>query len=435
MPETRYATAVDGGGIAFQQVEGGSIDVLVSRSTYFPVDMMWDEPRLVYFLNRLSSFSRHIWFDPRGTGASDWISHAEGRLVESFVDDMVAVLDAVDLERVVVLGLEAPVGVLFAATYPDRTAALVLVNPSVRARWAPDYPAGMREEVVELSLKSWGGEGFVNRVAPSASQDDRFVRWFDRAMRLTCPPVDRQWRYRGTLESDLRDVLGAVHVPTLVVNRRDRRMVELGRYVADHIEAAKYVEVPGADHLSFVGDTGAVLDAIEEFLTGELASPSGERMLASVLFTDIVDSTGRAAAMGDRRWREVLVTHDSLIRRQLDEHRGRPVKFTGDGVLATFDGPARAVRCACAIRDALKAIGVDVRAGLHTGEIEVRGDDVSGIAVHIGQRVESIAGPGEVLVSRTVADLLAGSDFAFHDHGEHELKGVPGPWRIFEVIA
>ena len=228
-------------------------------------------------------------------------------------------------------------------------------------------------------------------------------------------------------------MLGSVRAPTLVVNHRDRRGAAQTRYIADHVAGAKYVEVAGADMLPFVGDSSAVLDAIEEFLSGSLAPPDIDRVLATVLFTDLVNSTPQAAAQGDRRWRELLVTHDRIVSEETDRFRGRVVKFTGDGVLATFDGPGRAIRCACAIRDAVQALGVEVRAGLHTGEIELRGDDVSGIAVHTAQRVSSLAGAGEVLVSRTVVDLLAGSDFDFHEHGEHELKGLPGSWRLFSV--
>jgi class 3 adenylate cyclase len=436
--ETRYARAVDGGGIAYQRVGDGPVDVLVSHSTYFPVDLMWDEPRLVHFLTRLSSFCRHTWFDPRGTGASDWIPHAEGRLIESVVDDMAAVLDAVGVERAVILGLESPIGLLFAATHPERTAALVLVNPTARMRRAEDYPQGLPDRVVDdayARTADGSDAGFLRRVAPSLADDIRFRRWLDRAMRLTCPPADRLWRLRGSLETDLREVLGSIHAPTLVVNRQDRQTVEQGRYVARCIENAQYVEVPGSEILSFVGDADAVVDAIEVFVTGDLAPSPRDRMLATVLFTDIVDSTRRAASVGDRRWREILATHDVLIRDLLDEHRGRAVKFTGDGVLATFDGPARAVRCACAIRDAVSAVGIEIRAGLHAGEIEVRGDDIAGIAVHIGQRVESLAKPGEVLVSRTVADLLVGSGFDLSDRGERELKGVPGTWKVFTVLA
>jgi class 3 adenylate cyclase len=389
-------------------------------------------------LNRLSSFSRHFWFDPRGTGASDWIPHSEGRLLESLVDDMVAVLDQVGCERVALLGLGPPIGLLFAATHPERTTAVALVNASVRFRRADDYPQGISDEDIERLFERASDGGMSYRVsdyAPSLVDDTRFCRWFERAERLTTAPDDELWRARSTLDIDLREVLGSIRVPTLVVNRRDRRAAAQTRYIADHVAGAKYVEVAGADHLPFVGDSAAVLDAVEEFLTGHLAPPEIDRVLATVLFTDLVNSTPQAAELGDRRWRELLVTHDALVSEELERFRGRVVKFTGDGVLATFDGPARAIRCACAIRDAVEALGVEVRAGLHTGEIELRGDDVSGIAVHTAQRVSSLAGAGEVLVSRTVADLLAGSDFDFHERGEHELKGLPGSWRLFSVQA
>jgi class 3 adenylate cyclase len=438
LPETRYARTAGGGQVAYQVVGDGPLDVLVNRNTVFPVDLMWDEPRLAHFLNRLSSFSRHFWFDPRGTGASDWIPHSEGRLLESLVDDMVAVLDQVGCERVALLGLGPPIGLLFAATHPERTTAVALVNASVRFRRADDYPQGISDEDIERLFEraSEGGMSYrVSDYAPSLVDDTRFRRWFERAERLTTAPDDELWRARSTLDIDLREVLGSIRVPTLVVNRRDRRAAAQTRYIADHVAGAKYVEVAGADHLPFVGDSAAVLDAVEEFLTGHLAPPEIDRVLATVLFTDLVNSTPQAAELGDRRWRELLVTHDALVSEELERFRGRVVKFTGDGVLATFDGPARAIRCACAIRDAVEALGVEVRAGLHTGEIELRGDDVSGIAVHTAQRVSSLAGAGEVLVSRTVADLLAGSDFDFHERGEHELKGLPGSWRLFSVQA
>ena len=254
-----------------------------------------------------------------------------------------------------------------------------------------------------------------------------------RAGRLTSPPEDRRWRLRNIYDIDLRDALPAVRTPTLVVSRRDRRIAAQTRFIAEQIEGAKYVELAGADLLPYAGDADAVLDAIEEFLTGQLAPPRSDRVLATVLFTDLVDSTPRVARMGDRRWRELIVTHDAVVGEEVDRFRGRAVKFTGDGVLATFDGPARAIRCAFAIRDALQALGLVVRAGLHTGEIELTSDDVAGIAVHTAQRVASLAGAGDVFVSRTVADLLAGSDFRFDDKGEHSLKGVPGIWQLFSV--
>jgi class 3 adenylate cyclase len=351
---------------------------------------------------------------------------------------MVAVLDHVGCERVALLSLGVPIGLLFAATHPERTTAVALVNGSVRFRRAVDYPQGFADGDLEPLLgteRDVGGSYNLSDYAPSLIGDERFRRWFERAVRLCAPPEERMWRARSTLDLDLRDVIGAIRAPTLVVNRRDRRAADQTRYIADHIAGTKYVEVAGEDLLPFVGDTGPVLDAIEEFLSGHRAPPEVDRVLATVLFTDLVDSTPQAAALGDRRWRELLITHDALVVEEVDRFRGQIVKFTGDGVLATFDGPGRAIRCACAIRDAVQALGVEVRAGLHTGEIERRGDDVSGIAVHTAQRVSSLAGAGEVLVSRTVADLLAGSDFDFREHGEHELKGLPGSWRIFSVQA
>jgi class 3 adenylate cyclase len=352
---------------------------------------------------------------------------------------MVAVLDAANSQQAAVLSMAGlPTGLLFAATHPERTTALVLVNVSARYRQAEDYPEGGpdAEVVSEEAFDALTSQGVLLRiegVAPSLADDARFRRWFERALRLTTPPDDRTWRLRSALDADFRDVLGSVRVPTLVINRRDWPGAARTRFMADHIEGARYVEVPGSDTLAFVGDAGAVLDAIEEFLTGELPRPPADRVLATVLFTDVVDSTPLAAQMGDRRWRELLATHDALVRAELDRFRGREIKLTGDGVLATFDGPARAVRCACAIRDAIHALGVEVRAGVHIGEIEMRGDDIAGIAVHVGQRVASRAAAGEVLVSRTVADLIAGSDIELLDQGEHELKGVSGTWRLFSV--
>jgi class 3 adenylate cyclase len=442
--ETLYASTAGGGHVAYQAVGDGPIDVLVSRPTLFPVDLMWDEPRLVHLLGRLSSFSRHLWFDPRGTGASDWIPHREGLLLESVMDDMVAVLDAVGCERVTLLGLGIPVGALFAATHPERTTALVLADTTSRIRRADDYPQGLSVERVDRilneSMNAVRPEGSkraevmgVEQYAPTRAEDVRFRRWFQRAMRLTCPPDDRFWRMLSSFDMDLRDVLPSIRVPTLVVNHIGRPNAAQTRYLAEHIDGAQYVELSGADFVPFAADTGVFLDAVEEFLTGRLPSPPVDRILATVLFTDIVNSTGQAAEMGDRRWRELLATHDTLIRGEVDRFRGRTVKFTGDGVLATFDGPARAIHCAFAIRDAVRPLGLHVRAGLHSGEIELHENDVAGIAVHIGQRVASLANAEQVLVSRTVADLLAGSDIAFQDHGEHTLKGVPGAWRVFAV--
>jgi class 3 adenylate cyclase/pimeloyl-ACP methyl ester carboxylesterase len=440
VPETRYASNADGDHVAYQVVGDGPIDVLVNRPTLFPVDLMWDEPRLVYFLNRLSSFCRHIWFDSRGTGASDGIAHGDVRLLEGITDDMVAVLDAVGVQRAALLGLGVSSGVLFAAAHPDRTTALVLYNATARFRRADDYPEGISDDEIERRLQlgpgvTNPGVASIEQVAPALADDVRFRRWFDRAQRLTLGPKEAAWRLKGSYEIDVRDVLGAVQAPTLVAYRSGAGRPAHSRYLADHIAGAKLVELEGDDVLPFTGESGQLLDAIEQFLTGQQAPAPADRMLATLLFTDVVDSTQLAGRMGDRRWRELLRTHDAVVRDELDRFRGREVKFTGDGFLTTFDGPARAIRCACAIRDALHAIGLEVRAGVHTGEIERHGDDVAGIAVHVAQRVMTRAQPGQVLVSRTVADLIAGSDIDLDDLGEHDLKGVPGPWRLFTVAT
>jgi class 3 adenylate cyclase len=348
---------------------------------------------------------------------------------------MLAVLDEVGSERAVVLQFPGlGTALLFAATHPQRTSALVLVNTAARLRRAADYPEGLPDDVIDevIGTMEAAGHPVAELIAPSLAGDDAFRRWFDRAGRLACPPKEWLWRQRSVFDMDLRGVLGSVQAPTLVLSDPASPWAASHRYVADRLE--RVVRVDAAPREPFVAtDSEAMLDAIEEFLTGELPAVHPDRVLATVLFTDLVDSTGTAARLGDRRWRQLLATHDALLRAELDRFRGREVKSTGDGVLATFDGPARAIRCACAVRDAVDALGVKMRAGLHTGEIELRGEDIAGIAVHVGQRVASHAGPGEVLVSRTVADLIAGSDIELLDRGEHELKGVPGHWRLFSI--
>jgi class 3 adenylate cyclase len=412
--------------------------LLASSNPFLPVDLMWDEPRLVRFLNGLSSFSRHIWFDHRGVGSSDSIAPLEGRLIESTVDDMIAVFDDLGCERVVVLGgTGGHTAAQFATTHPERTSALVLINPWARFRWADDYPEGVPDHAVEAVLATvrdvWGTGEMLSRLAPTAAGDPRFARWLARCERLSMPPEDASWAVRAALELDVRHLLGAIRVPTLVVTNAGSAGYEQSRYVAEHIDGARHVELAGADSLFFAGDTGPLLDAMEEFVTGRLPHIEVNRVLATVLFTDVVSSTPQVAGMGDRRWSELLATHDGLTRAELDRFRGREIRNTGDGFLATFDGPGRAVRCACAIRDAVRAIGIHVRVGLHTGEIELHGDEIGGIAVHIAQRVQSQAQPDEVLVSRTVADLVGGSGIVFEDRRVHELKGVPDPWQLFAV--
>jgi class 3 adenylate cyclase len=303
-------------------------------------------------------------------------------------------------------------------------------------RAAGDYP-GLRDEEVEAALamvqERWGTGEMLGFFAPTVAGDARFARWLARCERLSMPPQVASWVFRASFEVDVRHLLGAIRVPTLVVVNTGWFGHEQSRYVVEHIDGARYLELAGADSLFFVGDTGPLLDAIEEFVTGRLPRQAVNRVLATVMFTDVVGSTDQAAGMGDRRWSELLATHDDLARAELERFRGREIRTTGDGFLATFDGPGRAVRCACAIREAVRAIGLEVRVGLHTAEIELHADDIRGIAVHIAQRVQALAQPDEVLVSRTVADLVAGSGITFADRGSHALKGVPNKWRLFAV--
>jgi class 3 adenylate cyclase/pimeloyl-ACP methyl ester carboxylesterase len=430
-PETRFAAAPNGR-IAYQVVGNGPVDVLVAHGPYFPIDHMWDEPSLVRFLDRLSSFSRHAWFDARGRGASDPLPHVEERLAEAQADDMMALVDHLGWEQVAVVG-DGPAPILFAASHPERTKALVLINSGARLAPPPGLAQGIPSERLEHLRRRWGTGASVDVLAPSVAGDERLRRWLGRSQRLLCTADELYSRTPAALAVDVRPALPSVQAPALFVFRQGLWHAAQVRDDARQIRDAKVVELPGEDLLFFVGDSGPMLDAIEEFLTGQLPTHHTDRVLATVLFTDIVGSTEQAARLGDRRWRDLLVTHDALVRAEVLRFRGRPVKSTGDGVLATFDGPGRAIRCACAVRDSVRSLGIDVRCGLHTGEVEVLADDIAGVAVHLGARVSAAAGAGEVLVSSTVRDLVAGSGIEFEDRGEHELKGVPGSWRLFAV--
>ena len=421
-------------------VEGdGPIDMVWVPPWVSQVEYLWAERSMETFMERLTTFARVITFDRRGSGLSDPFFGTP--TLEDQMDDVLAVMDAAGSERAAFVGtLEGgPLAALFAATYPERTEALVLYATFARATRAPDYefawPAEERKAHMDDHVAHWG-EGLVARgVAKSQIDDPEFVEWAARLERLAASPgtVKRIFELIG--EFDVRDVLPSIRVPTLVMHRRDDDFIKIehSRYLASHIPDARFVELQGSDNVFAVGDSEAVLGEIEEFLTGDRHEREPDRMLATVLFTDIVDSTRRAAELGDTGWRSLLERHDALFRRALHRHRGREVKHTGDGFMATFDGPARAIRCAASVAEAMGSLGLEVRAGLHTGELEVMNGDIGGLAVHIAARVMDRAEPCEVLVSSTVKDLVVGSGIDFRDRGAHQLRGVPGQWRLFSV--
>ena len=446
-PETRYARSGDVS-VAYQVVGDGPLDLVAVPGFVSHVEWAWEEPSVARYLRRLASFSRLLLFDKRGTGLSDRIAGVS--TLEERMDDIRAVMDAVGSEHAVIFGASegGPLAALFAATYPERTSALILYGTFASVVRQPDYPwkrtpeelRRLIEERARTIHETWGSLEAVaqslQRMAPSAADDEGLKRWLATLMRLGASPGAEIARQRMNAEIDIRHVLPAIRVPTLVLHRTGDRdsSVEEGRYIAARIPGAKFVELPGDDHFPFIGDMDSTLDEIEEFVTGARPDREPDRVLATVLFTDIVSSTEHAVRLGDRRWRDLQERHHALVRRELARHRGREVDTAGDGFLATFDGPARAVRCAVAIGEGVRALGLEVRAGLHTGECELRGDRVSGIAVHTGARVMAQAGAGEVLVSSTVKDLVAGSGLRFEDRGVHAFKGVPGEWRLYAVV-
>jgi pimeloyl-ACP methyl ester carboxylesterase len=437
-PQTRYAKSGDVH-LAYQVVGQGPLDLVFVHGWVSNLEYGWEVPPLARFLSRLASFSRLILFDRRGTGMSDRVPDRELPTLEQRVDDIRTVMDAIGSERAAIFGFSegGNMSVLFATTYPERTVALVTFGIFAKRIWSPDYPwaptPAQRQKDFEIVEQQWDGEMDVSHYAPSA--DAALRAQVAAFFRRGASPGAALTLLRMNTEIDIRDVLPAVRVPTLVLHRTGdlEANIEEGRWIAARIPRARFVELPGPDHLPWVGDADAVLDEVEEFLTGIRRGPEPDRVLATVLFTDIVDSTARAAALGDRAWRDLLQAHHAIVRRELGRFRGREIDTAGDGFLTSFDGPARAVRCACAIRDAVRALGVQIRAGLHTGECEIMGDKLSGLAVHIGSRVAAAAGPGEVWVSSTVKDLVAGAGLRFSDRGAHELKGVPGEWRLFAV--
>jgi pimeloyl-ACP methyl ester carboxylesterase len=442
-PITRYARG-DDVSVAYQVFGDGPRDLVVNHGWVSNVEAFWDSALFARGLRRLTALARVIHFDKRGVGLSDRVPVADLPTLEQRMDDLRAAMDAAGSEKAVLYGYSegAEMCALFAATYPERTAALVMYGSKARRLSAPDYPWGSTAEQAaqgwEALQRNWGGPIGLTKLAPSMEHDQEFAEQWARYLRQSASPAAAIALARMNSEIDIRSVLPAIKVPTLVLHRTGDReaRVEEGRYVASRIPGARYVELPGSDHVPWVGESAdTIIDEIEEFLTGVRHAPEVDRVLTTVLFTDIVGSTERLSALGDRRWRDVLEEHYRLARRELSRFRGREIKTTGDGLLASFDGPARAVRCAVAIRDAIRPLGIEIRAGLHTGEVEVMTDDLGGIAVHVGARVMAEAGPGEVIASSTVKDLVAGSGLAFTEHGTHTLRGVQGDWRLFRIMS
>lgn len=438
-PETRYAKSGEIN-IAYQTIGEGALDLVYTGSWTNQIEHAWELPEYARFLQRLASFSRLITLDKRGSGLSDRLSQAP--TLDERIDDLRAVLDEVGSERAVLFG-SSEGGVLsavFSATYPERVSALIMFGSMARLARADDYPLGWSAEFAGLVydyIEHRWGTGETALVAPSLAGDEEFRRWHGQLERLTATPAAAAEMMRWNLEIDIRDVLATISVPTLIMHRADETWVEAGcgRYLAESIPGARYLELEGTDHYPYLENADAVVEEIEEFVTGARHEAAPDRVLATVLFTDIVRSTESAAELGDERWRHRLDSHDRLVREQLKHFRGREVNTLGDGFIASFDGPARAIECAKAVVAAAGSVGLELRAGVHTGECERRGDDLGGIAVHIGARVAAEAGPGEVLVSRTVKDLVAGSTLVFEDRGTHTLKGVPGEWQLFSCAT
>jgi pimeloyl-ACP methyl ester carboxylesterase len=437
-PETRYA-ANGTVNIAYQLVGEGPRDLVFVPGFVSNVEVAWEEPHFARFLERLASFSRLILFDKRGTGLSDRV--ADMPSLEVRMDDVRTVMKAVGSERAALFGISegASMCVLFAATYPERTEAVIMAGGYARRAWAPDHPWGKTEEQyqswIDTIQREWGGPIDIEARAKSLHHDPSFRQWWGRYLRMGASPADAARIVRLTAEVDVRHVLPTIQIPALILHAVGDPTVDVrySRYMAERIPGAKYIELPSADHLPWHAESDIVVDEVAEFLTGVRPLHEPDRVLATVLFTDIVGATAKAASLGDRRWRELLNSHHAAVRRNLVRFRGREIDTAGDGFFAAFDGPARAVQCACAVVDAVQPLGLEIRAGLHTGECELMGAKMGGIAVHIGARIAALAGAGEALVSSTVKDLVAGSGLRFADRGVKLLKGVPGEWHIFAV--
>lgn len=441
LPTISYARSGDAH-IAYRTVGNGPMDLVVVPGWVSHLEAHWDDPLLAHFLERLTSFSRLILFDKRGTGLSDPVPLDRLPTLEQRMEDVRAVLDAVGSRTAALFGISegGPMCALYAATYPERTAALVMSG--CYAKWirADDYPWAPTRAEHEAAFaayeQGWGTPIGFKTVAPSVATVEHCRNWWARNLRQGASPGAGIALYRMNIEIDIRAVLPTIRVPTLVMHRKGDRLIDAAnsRYLADRIPGARLRELEGVDHLPWFGDADALLDEVQEFLTGVRPGPGRETTLATVLFVDMVGSTEKVSALGDSRWRSLLVQFHALVGDELERYRGKLVNTAGDGAFASFDGPARAIRCASAIRDRAAALGTPVRVGLHTGECEMIDNQLAGIAVHIGARIAAVAQPGQVVVSSTVKDLVAGSGLRFSEGDVHTLKGVPGQWRLFAVV-
>lgn len=440
-PKTRYARS-GSVSIAYQVLGDGPRDLVMVGGWVSHLEAAWEQPLVARLYTRLASFNRLIIFDKRGTGMSDRVADRDLPTLEQRMDDVRAVMDAVGSERAAIFGVSEGAGMamLFAGTYPERAIALITFGGFACRIWHADYPWAPKPEerqgFFDAIERNWGTDMDLSDLAPSLKGDHAFNRWLSNYVRLSASPGSALALAKMNTQIDIRNILSAIRVPTLVLHRTGDTdaNIEEGRYLAEHIPHARFVELPGDDHLPYAGDQDGVVDEIEEFLTGIRPARRADRVLATVLFTDLVGSTALAASLGDAAWRSRLEQHHAIVRGELARFRGEEMTSTGDGFLATFDGPARAVRCAAAIRDELGKAGLAVRAGLHTGEVERMGDNVGGVAVHLGSRVVSLANGGEILTSRTVKDLVAGSGIVFEDWGSRDLKGL-GEWQVYRVSA
>jgi class 3 adenylate cyclase/pimeloyl-ACP methyl ester carboxylesterase len=443
VPRTRYAKCGDID-IAYQVFGDGPIDLLVLPGPSIPIDSVDDQPSMYRFHRRLASFSRVIRFDQRGIGLSSRVPSLDMIGPKFWAEDAIAVLDAVGSEQATVFApsFTGASGLVLAADYPERVRSLVLVNGAARTMWAPDYPVGAEASSSELfqtvamepdALEQ--GFDVLRVIAPSVADDEAFRTWWDLAGNRAASPSMARAVSKAVTETDVRETLLRITVPTLILHRDGSAFIAVGhgRYLGEHIAGARYVELPGADTPYWVGDTAPMLDEIEEFITGVRGHFDAERVLTTIVFTDIVGSTRRAAALGDHKWHDLLDKHDSIVRHELERFAGREVNTAGDGFVATFTSPSVAIDCAESIVEAVRVLGIEVRVGIHAGEVEMRGADVAGMAVHIGARVGALAGASEVFVSSTVVEIVTGSHRRFVDRGEYELKGVPGTWRLFKL--